>query len=131
MSNAGVFAHFLVFSSSDLLISLVFCSDASDKLIQGKGKYEELEVCSHEIAACTAQLVVASKVKASKDSENLKGLQTASRGVATSTAQVVASAKTGAQLIVEGGEKPYSICIFLNHLTKFKLMLAQHVKCGW
>ncbi|XP_033628171.1 huntingtin-interacting protein 1-like isoform X1 [Asterias rubens] len=86
--------------------------DASDKLIQGKGKYEELEVCSHEIAACTAQLVVASKVKASKDSENLKGLQTASRGVATSTAQVVASAKTGAQLIVEGD---------VNDFTKLSL----------
>ena len=69
----------------------------------GKGKFEELIVCSHEIAASTAQLVAASKVKASKDSANLKKLQTASRNVATATAGVVASAKTGAQMIEEGG----------------------------
>ncbi|XP_038059088.1 huntingtin-interacting protein 1-like isoform X2 [Patiria miniata] len=86
--------------------------DASDKLMQGKGKFEELEVCSHEIAACTAQLVAASKVKANRESENLKGLQGASRGVASSTAAVVASAKTGAQLIEEGD---------VNDFTKLSL----------
>lgn len=31
-------------------------------MVQGKGKFEELMVCSHEIAASTAQLVAASKV---------------------------------------------------------------------
>lgn len=31
-------------------------------MIQGQGKFEELMVCSHEIAASTAQLVAASKV---------------------------------------------------------------------
>lgn len=36
--------------------------DAADLVVQGKGKYEELMVCSHEIAASTAQLVAASKV---------------------------------------------------------------------
>ncbi|XP_022109493.1 huntingtin-interacting protein 1-like isoform X2 [Acanthaster planci] len=86
--------------------------DASDKLMQGKGKFEELEVCSHEIAACTAQLVAASKVKANRESENLKGLQGASREVASSTAAVVASAKTGAQLIEEGD---------VNDFTKLSL----------
>lgn len=30
--------------------------------VQGRGKFEELMVCSHEIAASTAQLVAASKV---------------------------------------------------------------------
>ncbi len=45
----------LFFSSS--------CSDAADQLVQGKGKFEELMVCSHEIAASTAQLVAASKVQ--------------------------------------------------------------------
>ena len=37
--------------------------DAADLVVQGKGKYEELMVCSHEIAASTAQLVAASKVR--------------------------------------------------------------------
>ncbi|XP_071480195.1 huntingtin-interacting protein 1-like [Diadema antillarum] len=76
--------------------------DSSDKVMKGTGKFEELIVCSHEIAASTAQLVAASRVKADKESTNLKGLQTASRNVATATAGVVASAKTGAQMIDEG-----------------------------
>lgn len=36
--------------------------DAADLVVQGRGKFEELMVCSHEIAASTAQLVAASKV---------------------------------------------------------------------
>lgn len=41
---------------------LCCCRDAADLVVQGKGKFEELMVCSHEIAASTAQLVAASKV---------------------------------------------------------------------
>uniref|UniRef100_A0A8K9XGF1 I/LWEQ domain-containing protein n=1 Tax=Oncorhynchus mykiss TaxID=8022 RepID=A0A8K9XGF1_ONCMY len=37
--------------------------DSADKVVTSGGKYEELIVCSHEIAASTAQLVAASKVK--------------------------------------------------------------------
>uniref|UniRef100_H2M7H7 Huntingtin-interacting protein 1-related protein n=1 Tax=Oryzias latipes TaxID=8090 RepID=H2M7H7_ORYLA len=69
--------------------------DAADLVVQGKGKFEELMVCSHEIAASTAQLVAASKVKADKDSTNLQRLQRASRGVTQATAVVVASTKSG------------------------------------
>lgn len=36
---------------------MYFCSDAADKCVQGTGKFEELEVASHDIAASTAQLV--------------------------------------------------------------------------
>lgn len=35
-------------------------------MVQGKGKFEELMVCSREIAASTAQLVAASKVNKEK-----------------------------------------------------------------
>uniref|UniRef100_A0A671WX53 Huntingtin-interacting protein 1-related protein n=1 Tax=Sparus aurata TaxID=8175 RepID=A0A671WX53_SPAAU len=69
--------------------------DAADLVVQGKGKFEELMVCSHEIAASTAQLVAASKVKADKDSAKLHRLQHASRGVTQATAAVVASTKSG------------------------------------
>ncbi|XP_016321018.1 huntingtin-interacting protein 1-like [Sinocyclocheilus anshuiensis] len=69
--------------------------DAADQMVQGKGKFEELMVCSHEIAASTAQLVAASKVKADKDSPNLSRLQQASKGVTQATAGVVASTKSG------------------------------------
>ncbi|KAJ3590711.1 hypothetical protein NHX12_008660, partial [Muraenolepis orangiensis] len=75
--------------------------DAADLVVQGKGKFEELMVCSHEIAASTAQLVAASKVKADKDSANLHRLQQASRGVAQATAGVVASTKSGKSQIEE------------------------------
>uniref|UniRef100_A0A8D1KA80 Huntingtin-interacting protein 1 n=1 Tax=Sus scrofa TaxID=9823 RepID=A0A8D1KA80_PIG len=69
--------------------------DAADLVVQGRGKFEELMVCSREIAASTAQLVAASKVKADKDSPNLAQLQQASRGVNQATAAVVASTVSG------------------------------------
>lgn len=75
--------------------------DAADLVVQGKGKFEELMVCSHEIAASTAQLVAASKVKADKDSPKLHRLQQASRGVTQATAAVVASTKSGKSQIEE------------------------------
>ena len=38
-------------------------SEAADKVVKGEGKFEELMVCSQEIAASTTQLVIASKVE--------------------------------------------------------------------
>ena len=60
----------------------MFCcldSDAADKVVQGTGKFEELVVASHDIAASTAQLVAASRVKARPKSEKLKSLKASSR----------------------------------------------------
>ncbi|XP_060929163.1 huntingtin-interacting protein 1 isoform X2 [Limanda limanda] len=82
--------------------------DAADLVVQGKGKFEELMVCSHEIAASTAQLVAASKVKADKDSPNLHRLQHASRGVTQATAAVVASTKSGKSQIEEKDTMDFS-----------------------
>ncbi|XP_060065039.1 huntingtin-interacting protein 1-like [Ylistrum balloti] len=75
--------------------------EAADKVVKGEGKFEELIVCSNEIAASTAQLVVASKVKADRRSEKLKALSDASKGVSTSTGKVVGSAREGSQRIEE------------------------------
>ncbi|XP_062417102.1 huntingtin-interacting protein 1 isoform X2 [Pungitius pungitius] len=82
--------------------------DAADLVVQGKGKFEELMVCSHEIAASTAQLVAASKVKADKDSANLQRLQKASRGVTQATAAVVASTKSGKSQVEEKDTMDFS-----------------------
>ncbi|XP_034276955.1 huntingtin-interacting protein 1 isoform X2 [Pantherophis guttatus] len=82
--------------------------DAADLVVQGNGKFEELMVCSHEIAASTAQLVAASKVKADKDSVNLSKLQIASRGVNQATARVVASTKSGKSQIQEKDSMDFS-----------------------
>ena len=53
--------------------------DAADKVVQRSGKFEELVVASHDIAASTAQLVAASRVKSRPKSEKLKGLKSSSR----------------------------------------------------
>ncbi|XP_029468918.1 huntingtin-interacting protein 1 isoform X2 [Rhinatrema bivittatum] len=82
--------------------------DAADLVVQGQGKFEELMVCSHEIAASTAQLVAASKVKADKDSANLAKLQQASRYVNQATAGVVASTKSGKCQIEEKDTMDFS-----------------------
>lgn len=58
---------------------LVIFRDAADKVVQGTGKFEELVVSSHDIAASTAQLVAASRVKARPKSEKLKSLKVSSR----------------------------------------------------
>ncbi|TEA35067.1 hypothetical protein DBR06_SOUSAS33710025, partial [Sousa chinensis] len=82
--------------------------DAADLVVQGRGKFEELMVCSHEIAASTAQLVAASKVKADKDSPNLAQLQQASRGVNQATAAVVASTISGKSQIEDTDSMDFS-----------------------
>ncbi|XP_051534940.1 huntingtin-interacting protein 1 isoform X2 [Myxocyprinus asiaticus] len=82
--------------------------DAADQMVQGKGKFEELMVCSHEIAASTAQLVAASKVKADKGSTNLIRLQQASKGVTQATAGVVASTKSGKSQIEDTDTMDFS-----------------------
>ncbi|XP_051061059.1 huntingtin-interacting protein 1 isoform X2 [Phodopus roborovskii] len=82
--------------------------DAADLVVQGKGKFEELMVCSHEIAASTAQLVAASKVKANKGSLNLTQLKQASRGVNQATAAVVASTISGKSQIEETDSMDFS-----------------------
>ncbi|XP_031712191.1 huntingtin interacting protein 1 related b [Anarrhichthys ocellatus] len=75
--------------------------ESADKVVLHTGKYEELIVCSHEIAASTAQLVAASKVKAERNSKRLTVLQQASRHVNEMAANVVASTRTGKEHLEE------------------------------
>ncbi|MFT7803790.1 huntingtin-interacting protein 1-like isoform X3, partial [Arapaima gigas] len=67
--------------------------DAAEQALQGWGGFEKLLVSSHEIAASTAQLVAASKVKADRNSTNLAHLQQASCRVTHAAAGVMASIK--------------------------------------
>uniref|UniRef100_A0A8C6D0G8 Huntingtin interacting protein 1 n=1 Tax=Moschus moschiferus TaxID=68415 RepID=A0A8C6D0G8_MOSMO len=82
--------------------------DAADMVVQGRGKFEELMVCSREIAASTAQLVAASKVKADKNSPNLAQLLQASRAVNQATAEVVASTISGKSQIEDTDSMDFS-----------------------
>ncbi|XP_060547877.1 huntingtin-interacting protein 1-related protein isoform X2 [Pantherophis guttatus] len=82
--------------------------ESADKVVLHTGKYEELIVCSHEIAASTAQLVAASKVKAEKHSRNLGKLQECSRTVNEMAANVMASTKSGQEQVEEKDTMDFS-----------------------
>uniref|UniRef100_A0A3P8YFP3 I/LWEQ domain-containing protein n=1 Tax=Esox lucius TaxID=8010 RepID=A0A3P8YFP3_ESOLU len=82
--------------------------ESADKVVLHTGKYEELIVCSHEIAASTAQLVASSKVKADRNSTKLTALQQASRRVNEMAASVVASTKTGQEHLEDKNTMDFS-----------------------
>nr|XP_021335166.1 huntingtin-interacting protein 1-related protein-like [Danio rerio] len=82
--------------------------DSADKVVTDRGKYEELIVCSHEIAASTAQLVAASKVKADRGNKKLHTLQQASRHVNDMAAVVVTSTKSGQMQIEDKNSMDFS-----------------------
>ena len=81
-----------------------FLLTAADKVVSGQGKFEQLVVASQEIAASTAQLVVASRVKADRNSQNMSALSKASKGVTQATGGVVATAKSCSQMVEENGK---------------------------
>lgn len=67
---------------------------AANKAVTGDSQHQlDLIVAAQEIAACTAQLVVSSRVKASRGSSNLNALGQASRDVTQATGAVVATVK--------------------------------------
>ena len=84
-------------------------------MVQGRGKFEELMACANEIAASTTQLVVASKVKADRGSDNVRDLSRASKAVNNCTATVVASAKSGAQIVEDAGGFTLSHFFIFSH----------------
>jgi huntingtin interacting protein 1 len=80
--------------------------------VNGNGKIEEIIVCSNEIAASTAQLVVSSNVKANRESQNRVALIEAKTNVSNATAALVASAKSCLQIIDDQSKS-----FLLNELT--------------
>jgi huntingtin interacting protein 1 len=82
--------------------------EAADEAVSGAGKLELLVVAAQQIAAGTAQLVVASRVKAERGSTNLDAVSQASRGVSHATGAVVAAAKACREM-VDSGESSNSV----------------------
>ncbi|EDV97383.1 GH16831 [Drosophila grimshawi] len=68
---------------------------ANNAVNSDSGQNFDLIVAAQEISACTVQLVMASKVKANRNSENLTNLTNASRNVTKATGVVVATVKDG------------------------------------
>ncbi|CAL7945877.1 unnamed protein product [Xylocopa violacea] len=97
--------------------------EAADKVVSGNGKFEQLVVASQGIAASTAQLVVASRVKASRHSSNLAALSEASRDVTQATGSVVATAKNCSQLVEENDD--FDVSGLTLHQAKRLEMEAQ------
>ncbi|XP_070205634.1 huntingtin-interacting protein 1-like isoform X2 [Littorina saxatilis] len=100
--------------------------DTADRVVQGKGKFEELMACAHEIAASTTQLVVASKVKADRSSDNMRELSRASKAVNNCTASVVASAKSGSQIVEDAGLMDFSN-MSLHQTKQMEMNVQIHV----
>ncbi|KAK7895499.1 hypothetical protein WMY93_020824 [Mugilogobius chulae] len=82
--------------------------ESADRVVGENGTYEELIASSHEIAASTAQLVAASKVKADRNNKKLHTLQQASRHVNDMAAVVVTSTKHGQRQISDKGIMDFS-----------------------
>lgn len=81
-----------------ILKANLYYRTAANKAVSGDARHQlDLIVAAQEIAACTAQLVVASRVKAPRGSMNLTALGQASRDVTQSTGAVVATAKDCSQ----------------------------------
>ncbi|XP_035220709.1 huntingtin-interacting protein 1-like [Stegodyphus dumicola] len=85
-----------------------FLVNAADKVVSKQTKFEELVVASQQIAAATAQLVIASRVKADRGSEKLAKVSQASKSVTQATGQVVATAKSCAEMVEESEEMDFS-----------------------
>lgn len=94
----------LISAAKAIAMGANFLLEAADKVVSGNGKFEQLVVASQGIAASTAQLVVASRVKADRNSNNLAALSEASRGVTQATGSVVATAKSCSQLVEESDD---------------------------
>ncbi|KAH8307164.1 hypothetical protein KR044_006356, partial [Drosophila immigrans] len=86
----------LISASKSVAKGANYLVEAANNAINSEsGQNFELIVAAQEIAACTVQLVMASKVKASLNSPNLSNLTLASRNVTKATGVVVATVKDG------------------------------------
>ncbi|EDW18715.2 huntingtin-interacting protein 1 [Drosophila mojavensis] len=86
----------LISASKSVAKAANYLVDAANNAVNSEsGQNFELIVAAQEIAACTVQLVIASKVKANRNSENLVNLTNASRDVTKATGVVVATVKDG------------------------------------
>ena len=82
-------------------------------MVLGSGKFEEIMVASQEIAGSTAQLVIASRVKAREGSSKFQELRLASKLVTEATGAVVAVAKSSSVT----AESKWCFIIYLKLLT--------------
>lgn len=100
---------------SDFLFFFFFDrSKAADDVVSKRGKFEQVMVASKEIAASSMQLVMASRVKADKESEKLANLNAAAKTISTLTGTVLATAESCRDKVTEAGKFSFFSCHSLN-----------------
>lgn len=100
--------------------------DVADRVMTGRGKLTELSAAANDIAAANTQLVVASRVKANRDSEKLKLLESAAKQVIQCVSNVVEASRVCAELIDRQNDD-IDISSLSLHQTK-KLEMETQVK---
>ncbi|POS81911.1 hypothetical protein EPUL_006061, partial [Erysiphe pulchra] len=83
----------LISASKVVAYSAKMLVDSADQVVTGKAEFATIIVASQEIAAATAQLVAASKVKANTKSTKLGPLLKSSKLVNKATGDVIATTK--------------------------------------
>lgn len=116
----------LISAANEVAMAAKSLVDAADRSMSGAAKFTELAAAAHQVAAATTQLVVASRVKANKDSEKLKNLTNAAKQVNQCTSNVVDASRVCAQLIEEETDK-IDISSLSLHQTK-KLEMETQVR---
>lgn len=95
--------------------------DSADMAMSGRAKFSELAAAAHEVAAATTQLVVASRVKANRDSEKLKILTGVAKQVNQCTSNIVDTARVCAELIEQEIDKVDISSLSLHQTKKLEM----------
>ncbi|XP_039255846.2 talin-2-like isoform X1 [Styela clava] len=82
--------------------------EAANQAVQGEASEEKLVSSAKQVAASTAQLLVACKVKADPNSENMKRLQMAGTSVNRATEMLVQAAKDAVDNVEEEDSLPWN-----------------------
>ncbi len=91
----------LISAAKDIGGGAKYLVEAANNVVTQGGKFEEVIAASQEISASTAQMVLASRVKARKGSQKLDVLSSKSKVVGEATAQVIATCRACARQIAE------------------------------
>ena len=95
--------------------------DAADAAVSGNGKFEEIIAASQEIAGSTAQMVLASRVKAKKDSKKMASLSSTSKIIGEATARVIATCRAVASQLVEKENEVDLMGLSVHQTKRFEM----------
>lgn len=95
--------------------------DSADRTMSSQARFTELAAAAHQIATATTQLVVASRVKANKDSEKLKVLLAAAKQVSQCTTNVVDTARICSELVEQEVDKLDFATLSLHETKKLEM----------